>query len=568
MASPVLEGVIARGVQALNDDRTAEALAILTECHDNSPISSDLNYLKAIALARLGEKNEAISILDSILSENPDHRFAYRLRNELGRDAKARADGVEGLRLFQILTFYPGYLEAFYARQPELARASYAEQLSALKADAFSAMHIFAAHLNPQHFDTQWTVANCYQLQLQWAREQGATIVDPTNWIYEITRKQIELFDPDVLYSNNAILFDDRFINSLARRPTLVAAWRAAPIDAGTSWKSFDLILSHLTPCRERAVQLGAAATEYFFPGSPAFIAEAVQEVPKQFDVVFTGQWTPDHASRNDLILAAAQHAERSARPYSLGFFIANASGTPLPESISRFDHGARWGLAMHQAIRSGKIVLNAEIDLARGEAGNMRLFEVTGTGSFLLTEYHENIRQFFEPGSEIETFRDKAEMCEKIEYYLQHEDEREAIAQRGQARCLRDHSMAKRMPQFEQMIRYYHHRNLTPGGGRRSDRTSLDTAKPASGEPASILVVQALELLKAGQVVKALHDLEDAARASSTVPEANYLRAACLSALGKHREALDAAHKELELNPQHMGASLLIQQLANSVRR
>ncbi len=53
-------------------------------------------------------------------------------------------------------------------------------------------------------------------------------------------------------------------------------------------------------------------------------------------------------------------------------------------------------------------------MDLAGSETINMRLFEATGSGVFLLTEYHDNLREYFEPGKEVETFGDRRELVEK----------------------------------------------------------------------------------------------------------------------------------------------------------
>ncbi len=91
----------------------------------------------------------------------------------------------------------------------------------------------------------------------------------------------------------------------------------------------------------------------------------------------------------------------------------------------------------------------------------------MTGVGSFLLTEYHPNICEYFEPGVEIETFRDEKDLTDKILYYLAHPDEREAIAKRGQQRCLQQYSMQVRTAEFDRVIRRYlslKSQSLAPG--------------------------------------------------------------------------------------------------------
>jgi len=83
----------------------------------------------------------------------------------------------------------------------------------------------------------------------------------------------------------------------------------------------------------------------------------------------------------------------------------------------------------MHRVLKGSRIALNVGIDLAKGETGNMRMIEATGLGTFLLTEYQDNIRKYFEPGVEVETFSSQGELEEKIRFFLANESAREAIA-------------------------------------------------------------------------------------------------------------------------------------------
>lgn len=74
-----------------------------------------------------------------------------------------------------------------------------------------------------------------------------------------------------------------------------------------------------------------------------------------------------------------------------------------------------------------------------------LRDFEVPMSGGFYMVEYMDELKEFFEIGKEIVCYTNAADMAEKIKYYLQHADEREAIRRAGHARCLRDHTWHKR---------------------------------------------------------------------------------------------------------------------------
>lgn len=60
------------------------------------------------------------------------------------------------------------------------------------------------------------------------------------------------------------------------------------------------------------------------------------------------------------------------------------------------------------------------------------RIFEVCLAGGFLLTEYVPGIENYFKVDKEIVCFKNTEEMIDKITYYLNHDEERRAIAQAG----------------------------------------------------------------------------------------------------------------------------------------
>jgi len=75
------------------------------------------------------------------------------------------------------------------------------------------------------------------------------------------------------------------------------------------------------------------------------------------------------------------------------------------------------------------------------------RLMESTGRGAFTIFPYIKGIEDLFEIDKEIVTyeFENFAELRRKIDYYLSHDDEREAIRRAGHERTKRDHTYKKR---------------------------------------------------------------------------------------------------------------------------
>jgi len=109
----------------------------------------------------------------------------------------------------------------------------------------------------------------------------------------------------------------------------------------------------------------------------------------------------------------------------------------------------------MYQVLRDSLLTLNHHGDVGP-YANNLRLFEATGVGTLLITDWKENLAEMFEPGKEVIVYRTPEECAELIKYYLEHDDERQAIARAGQQRTLREHTSYQRMQDLVDIVRKY----------------------------------------------------------------------------------------------------------------
>jgi FkbM family methyltransferase len=368
------------------------------------------------------------------------------------------------LRFLQVDTFYPRPIDLLYGRTPGLDAQPFGVQMEAIRRDGFAAIHTLAPYVGPAGYESAWVVGNCIPAQLQWARENGFSAFTRERWVHDIVRAQIEAFRPDVLYTTDAMVFDSDFIRSLKTRPRLVVGWQASDIPLDTDWSEFDLIVSPLAALRDAALRVGARDAADFLPGFPSWIHEEVRGIDPTEDVVFCGTWsTGQHAGRNRLLSHLAESSVTDSPPLGCAYYLSGQLET-VPATVRPFLRGERFGIEMHRALRSGRIGLDAQgairlmgdraRDIAAGETANMRIFETTGTGLFLLAEHRSNLSRYFEVGTEIESFRDEREMVDKVRYYLAHPAEREAIALRGHERCMREHSMARRVMAFDALLR------------------------------------------------------------------------------------------------------------------
>ncbi|ASA23900.1 CgeB family protein [Paenibacillus donghaensis] len=83
----------------------------------------------------------------------------------------------------------------------------------------------------------------------------------------------------------------------------------------------------------------------------------------------------------------------------------------------------------------------------------NPRTFEIAASGTLQLCDARDDMGNFYKPGKEIETFDSPREMMDKIHYYLNHEEERRAIALAAYERTLKDHTYNKRIDQLLTVI-------------------------------------------------------------------------------------------------------------------
>jgi spore maturation protein CgeB len=113
---------------------------------------------------------------------------------------------------------------------------------------------------------------------------------------------------------------------------------------------------------------------------------------------------------------------------------------------------GPAWGRTMYRVLRDSALTLNVHWG-SEPHANNLRLYEATGVGTALLTDWKDDLGELFEVGREVAAYRDPDECIDLIEYYLARDDEREALAAAGQRRTLRDHTYRQRMEELVELV-------------------------------------------------------------------------------------------------------------------
>ena len=99
----------------------------------------------------------------------------------------------------------------------------------------------------------------------------------------------------------------------------------------------------------------------------------------------------------------------------------------------------------MPLVFRRSKINLN--ISLRSIKSGiPLRAFDILGSGGFLLSNFQADFLDDFVPGEDFVYYESKEDLLAKIEYYLSHDDERDAIAKKGHDKVAAAHTFRHRV--------------------------------------------------------------------------------------------------------------------------
>lgn len=81
------------------------------------------------------------------------------------------------------------------------------------------------------------------------------------------------------------------------------------------------------------------------------------------------------------------------------------------------------------------------------------RVLDILACGGFCLTNYQPEIAEYFEDGVDLVMFSGMADLVVKVGYYLEHEEERRAIAERGNSKVRECFSLTKKVGEMWAMV-------------------------------------------------------------------------------------------------------------------
>ena len=370
------------------------------------------------------------------------------------------------MRFLHVSTDYRDFLASLYAQYPGLGMRPYEEQARVRAESLFSLADFYSSNLRKLGHEAWDVDVNNEFMQKAWGRQQGLKLnghgrwefrlrrgivpwVSRVNdaWFYDILRAQIKFYKPDVLISQ-WIYLDPAFLREMKPHVRLLVGSHASPLRGEWDLSAYDLILSVVDNFVDYFRSHGVKSELLRFGFEPAVLAR-FNGSPRSIPVSFVGNLFRDHHSRRVWL-------DRVCQEVPVQVWAPSVSEMPDTSPVGRCHRGPAWGVKMFEIMHTSRMTLNHHIDVAEGYAGNVRLFEATGCGSLLITDWKKNLHEIFEPGKEVVAYRTNDECVEMIQYYLEHDAEREAISRAGQQRTLQDHTYHNRMQELVDIVRKY----------------------------------------------------------------------------------------------------------------
>ncbi|MEW6183478.1 MAG: glycosyltransferase [Bacillota bacterium] len=391
------------------------------------------------------------------------------------------------MRFLIISTDYPDFLEWVYSRNPGLEKQPYDEQMRVRNESLFGVANFYSSNLCKLGYEAWDIHANNGFMQAAWAKEHGAAGKDNAltqlrlreylkklrrtaartplrllkpffrpvlqsldsrqNWFYEILAKQIKHYKPDILFNRVVNNVSPNFLKEMKPYTQLLVGQHAATkLPESEDWGCYDLVISSFPPTIDWFRQKGVNCVLNrlaFEPQILSYLKDSRKDIP----ISFIGSFHAVHKSRIELLETIA------ARFSELKIWGPSINQLRNSPALQKHYAGPAWGREMYQILQNSKITLNHHGDVPP-YANNCRLYEATGVGTLLITDWKQNLHEMFEHGKEVIAYRTPKECADLIGHYLENDRERETIGRTGQDKTLRDHTYYQRMQEFAEVIK------------------------------------------------------------------------------------------------------------------
>jgi spore maturation protein CgeB len=399
-------------------------------------------------------------------------------------------------RFVKVTSFYRDFLKRYYDQNPEVIKLNYDEQMAHLMSKAYSWADFYARHLRELGHEAYEIVANATPLQNAWSKEHVSSSSSA-----DTVLEQLKYLKPDVIMFQDSYNFNGEWIRELRKTvPSikLTFGFGCSPFNNLhiEQFRAFDFMIVCSPRFSIDFQKSGLKVYTILHAFEDSLLAEIeINNSYPETDFSFLGSFIPGsegHVLRQQVVeqliksnvnldiyahilkidpldlffrrsaFITAQVMKglkldslaKSIPGIKKAYFLSELPRNPRNISaISRIAKPPVYGLEMFKAISRSKIGFNMHGAAAGDYAANVRLFEITGVGSCMITDMKKNLNEIFEIDKEVVAFTSGDECVEKIKWLLDHPKERKEIALAGQKRVLKDHTFKIRAGQLNEII-------------------------------------------------------------------------------------------------------------------
>lgn len=376
------------------------------------------------------------------------------------------------IKFLRISHLYPGALNSFVEKYPNLDSLKYKNTLRMLHAERYSVSNFYSMYLKKLNYQCIEIISNAKFLQNKWLQEYGKNKEINT----DVLLQQITYYKPNVLYIGNADLCSKSFIDSVKKIKNikLIIGYHCAPFN-DKIYKNLLNVDAVVTCTEGYQKQLNSLTRKKVLYLPHAFHgAKETKLASRAIDIAFIGSiFIGDklHNNRIDLIYKilnnfdntyVAIHFSKFFLAKYLLFIIKSFGSISIIKNfhllyklfyIYLFAKKPIFGKNMYTIFAKTKIVVNTHIEDTK-YAGNMRMFEATGSGCLLLSDKKKGYEKLFKLGKEIVLYENTKDLIDKCKFFLEKKKYLSNIAKNGFQKTSNRHTYLDRAKKINVFIK------------------------------------------------------------------------------------------------------------------
>ena len=323
--------------------------------------------------------------------------------------------------------------------------------------------NIFAHYFTQLGWDSKAVIVNVPRLQRAWAHDYLQKNVLRFGWKHGnsiakrkflsfflpyihsqhwVLIQQTKFYKPDVVLINDLYLFPSTVLTRIRQNCNLLVGHISSNLRSEIPISSYDVLLSSVPNNLERAKEKGVNVLR-LLPGFD------VREHPghdnyRDIDCSFVGQL---YGNTIDILVTA-----KKVFP-DLQIFSPAKSQELIDAGLGENWSGRAFGRKMYEVLGKSKITLNRHGDIAKDFAANMRLFEATGMGAALVTDWKPDLVTLFRE-NEVASYQTLEELFAVLTRLSQSPSEVRSLGAAGQKRTLNSHTYSQRVEMVSDFLK------------------------------------------------------------------------------------------------------------------